>query len=931
MIEKEKAGSAAGREPAQECFPAVNYTMAKPDLGAARAFLKRLDPGAERFTFQTFADRGDAPAQVRHSSLDFLAASLGRTNQGGAGVFVTVNETDLSGRKAENIKRVRAVFADLDGSPLAAVYQCKLEPSMVVETSPGRFHAYWLVEGLPLNQFEGVQRAIAARFDADKSCIDLPRVLRLPGFIHQKAEPFQVRIIHDSAAPPYSAGAISKEFPPIESNGTSRHTRQAEIESNDPVLKALNEQGLVIAKRSDAGYNIRCPFEFQHTTKSTESSTVYFPQYTGGYKSARIVCQHAHCAGRSFEDYEWKLGLIPPPDSDFFSDLEKTGVTGVTGVTLLKNNGKSGYTSENSGVTGVTEPKIPAESERPCYRVFDEAIEIGKQKFRAGVWYFWAHVGKGEDATVTLQHKWVCSPLYMEAVTRDGQDNNFGRLLKFKNTLLKWREWPLPMEMLKGSGEDLRGELLSMGVHIDPKSKNELNNYLQSRTPQRRILAALQVGWSGDKFVLPDCVFGPGKDGVIFQSGERNRDEHAVCGTLDGWRSGVAGMAAGNPLLMLGLSAAFAGPLLAKCHAEGGGFHFVGDSSTGKTTIIDAACSVWGGKNYKRSWRATANGIEGAAVLFSDCLLALDEISECDPREIGKIVYSLGNGYGKQRASRSGAAREVARWLCFVLSSGERSIETAMLEGGQRSKAGQEIRLLTVSASGTFGAWDDLKGFPNGAALSDAIKAASAKDYGHAGREFLERLTHDKRDFSEFFEKIKTYLCAGGDLGGQDKRAAARFAVVALAGELASEYGITGWDEGGAIEAAQVGFKSWRDTRQSGNNELHKMIECLSDYIDRYGDGRFTALDYDDEKMRLLDRSGYWETDNATGARQFLFNSAGLKQALAGFDYKRALKALSACGVLPEPDEKGRVSRVKKAGLRSVRLYPVSIEPKAGI
>ena len=86
--------------------------------------------------------------------------------------------------------------------------------------------------------------------------------------------------------------------------------------------------------------------------------------------------------------------------------------------------------------------------------------------------------------------------------------------------------------------------------------------------------------------------------------------------------------------------------------------------------------------------------MEGAAALFNDCLLALDEISECDPREVGAIVYSLGNGRGKQRAGRSGNARGVTRWRCFILSSGERSIATTMLEGGHRAKAGQAVRLI---------------------------------------------------------------------------------------------------------------------------------------------------------------------------------------------------------------------------------------------
>ena len=345
-------------------------------------------------------------------------------------------------------------------------------------------------------------------------------------------------------------------------------------------------------------------------------------------------------------------------------------------------------------------PTIPADSERPAFRVFDAWLEHGGSKFMPGVWHF------GTDKDGNPIQTWVCSPLHVRAVTFDGQDNNFGRLLRFKNTLGRWREWAMPMELLRGGGDDLRGELLAMGVEIDPtvRARNLLATYLQSRPPRRRMRCALQVGWCGDSFVLPDPVIGPHASDVIFQNGERGHDEHTTCGTLSGWQTEIAARAAGNKLLVLALSAAFVGPMLALTHSEGGGLHLVGDSSTGKTTVIEAACSVWGGPNYRRSWRATANGMEGAAALFNDSLLALDEISECDPREVGVIVYSLGNGRGKQRASRTGQARTISRWRCSILSSGERTIATTMQEGGHRVKAGQTVRLLDIPAVRAFGA-----------------------------------------------------------------------------------------------------------------------------------------------------------------------------------------------------------------------------------
>ncbi|MDD5037148.1 MAG: DUF927 domain-containing protein [Methylococcaceae bacterium] len=577
-----------------------------------------------------------------------------------------------------------------------------------------------------------------------------------------------------------------------------------------------------------------------------------------------------------------------------------------------------------SKVSDTAENPIPEVTERPEFRVFDDWLEHGGAKFRPGVWFFGAD--KDGDTTQT----WVCSPLHVDAVTYDGQDNHFGRLLRFKNTLGRWREWAMPMELLRGAGDDLRGELLAMGVEIDPTSKarNLLATYLQARPPKRRMRCALQVGWCDDSFVLPDKVIGPKASSVIFQSGERGHDEHTTGGTLAGWQAEIAARAVGNPLLGLALSASFAGPMLALCNAEGGGIHFVGDSSTGKTTAIEAACATWGGPNFRRSWRATANGMEGAAALFNDCLLALDEISECDPREVGAIVYSLGNGRGKQRAGRTGNARAVTRWRCFVLSSGERTIGTTMAEGGQRAKAGQSVRLLDIPSARAFGAWDSLHGCSSGTSFSDAIKRAAATHYGHAGRAFLEKLTRDGRDFCTLLERIKgltEFFAEGGE--GQEKRAAGRLALLALAGEVATEYGLTGWPEGEAIKASAEGFRLWRSLRGKGNDERRQILERVSGFIERHGDGRFSDADATSE-TQTRERAGWWR--DACDGREYLFTAEGMREALKGFDFGRALDALQEAGALPAPGTDGKRAKFNRIGGRGMRLYPVHADKLGG-
>lgn len=389
--------------------------------------------------------------------------------------------------------------------------------------------------------------------------------------------------------------------------------------------------------------------------------------------------------------------------------------------------------------------RIPSEKDRPRFVVFDDWHDKREVRLRPGVWHFGIKPGKG-DAPPALTQRWVCSPLHLDAVTTDSNHGNYGRLLRIKSTMGRWTTWAMPMAMLRGDCSDLRGELLAMGVEIDPFNRVMLGVYLQDRAPQRRVQCALQTGWASTDykaFVLPDSSIGPQAAGVIYQIEGRAAEEYTTAGTLAGWQEGTAALAVGNPLLVLALCAAFAGPVLARCGAESGGIHLIGDSSTGKTTAIEAACSVWGGPNFKRSWRTTANGLEGAASLFNDSLLALDEISECDPRAVGETIYMLGNGRGKQRAGRTGAARAVARWRSSVLSTGERSIATTMTEGGHRIKAGQTVRLLDVPAQRTYGAWDTLHQHASGTAFSDALKREAATHYGHAGRAFLEKLTRD--------------------------------------------------------------------------------------------------------------------------------------------------------------------------------------------
>ena len=181
-----------------------NFTVERDET---EKFLQALDPKATEFTFQTFDEKGKNKKLVRvlNGTLDQHYDELVALNKQGAGIYVTINETDLKGRKAENVVRIRAVFVDLDGAPLEPAKQP--QPHIIVESSPNRWHVYYLVTGMAVDAhvYRAAQRKLINRLGSDPKITDLPRVLRLPGFLHQKDKPFRVRVVEVRNGKPYSA------------------------------------------------------------------------------------------------------------------------------------------------------------------------------------------------------------------------------------------------------------------------------------------------------------------------------------------------------------------------------------------------------------------------------------------------------------------------------------------------------------------------------------------------------------------------------------------------------------------------------------------------------------------------------------------------------------------------------------------------------
>lgn len=261
---------------------------------------------------------------------------------------------------------------------------------------------------------------------------------------------------------------------------------------------------------------------------------------------------------------------------------------------------------------------------------------------------------------------------------------------------------------------------------------------------------------------------------------------------------------------------------------ENGGFHLRGASSTDKTTSLYVAASLFGGKDYIQRWRATANGLEATAKMYNDLLLPLDEMGEIHAKDAGEVAYMLGNGTGKARANQMGGARDKAKFRCLFLSTGEISLAQHMLEDGKSAKAGQKTRIADIPADiSSFGVFESLHGYSDGANFANAIMEAVRKCHGTAGPEYINRVSED-------FEIVRNAVDATIDgfveeyvpkkASGQVKRVGRRFGLVAAGGELATHFGITKWEKGSANKAVGKCFQDWLDHRGDDQDLEEKKI-----------------------------------------------------------------------------------------------------------
>lgn len=679
-----------------------------------------------------------------------------------------------------------------------------------------------------------------------------------------------------------------------------------EVRDADPVFRALEKHDLIKRHLGGGKYAIECPYDMLHSSDTAESSTVYYLPNTGGYREGGFCCMHDNCRDHTQDNYRRAIG-IKDEDLNRFRSRQRASTT---------------------------------------YKCRDGRYEVTED----GV-YFLASTDDDEAP----KRIWLSAPIELLARTRDHRSGDWGKLLRWRDADGVEHIWAMPMKILQGDPSELRREFAQQGLQMatGSKARGLFIAFLDSCETDRRARCVGRPGWHDNVFVTPDEMIGDDDELVVYQGTTVAGSSFSSSGSVEQWRNAVARLAAGNTRLQFAISVALAAPLADIASEDGGGFHFIGKTSCGKTTVLRAAASVWGDPaKYPREWRATANGLEGVAVQHNDGLLILDELNQIDPREAGEASYLLANGQGKSRAGRTGAARPVAQWRVLFLSAGEQSLSTIMSSVGKKVTAGQEVRLVEIDADAgaDMGIFETLHELDEPGEMALRIKEVALQYHGAVGRAWLELIVANRKDLEASLpDRIRK--CVDGMLPngatGQAARVARRMALVAVAGELASEYGLTPWTVGAATDAASTCFRNWYQTfGGSQSREDKALLDQVRAFFEAHGESRFVALDKSvfenldsmsvstaddgtprlvrDDHVRVHNRAGYRVT-NGDGLEEYWVLPLAFRNELCkGFSQRYAAKVLVEKGWLTRGSDGKNSLQRRLPGLGPTRVYVIN-------
>lgn len=322
---------------------------------------------------------------------------------------------------------------------------------------------------------------------------------------------------------------------------------------------------------------------------------------------------------------------------------------------------------------------------------------------------------------------------------------------------------------------------------------------------------------------IPDEGFSPFVDGLIFDGDANFKAMFQTVrsrGSETKWLETAAEVREMSATVKIILAASFASVLLEPLNCLPFFVHLWGvDSGTGKTVALMVAASVWGDPAvgaYVKTFDGTVVGMEKTAAFLNNLPFCLDELQLAKDSK-GRTtfdVYKLAQGVGRTRGNRSGGVDLTPTWRNCILTTGESPLT------GTASGAGAVNRVIDIECKSAQAVIKD------GMRISGAVK----RNYGFAGRKFVERL-YQPGVIDQVSERYRELFRILSDRDTTEKQAMAAAAII-LADELACQWIFSGQQpltieqvseflaSKAAVSAGDRGYKYLCDWVTQNSNKL---------------------------------------------------------------------------------------------------------------
>ena len=395
-----------------------------------------------------------------------------------------------------------------------------------------------------------------------------------------------------------------------------------------------------------------------------------------------------------------------------------------------------------------------------------------------------------------------------------------------------------------GTYREFVGVIADQGIVLQTKKQTEyfqlmLRSYMNELRKVRTVTNHYAtMGWKEDNtlFVLGDDLYRRKGDGTIEKDTIRlathvsraGSDMYKTRGSYDTWKAGTSILRKAKLYPhQFSIGIGLASTLMQFTGLKGATVSFYGPSGSGKSLAQLMQQSLWGDpeKLHFQS-KFTANALFNRFGLYGNLPMTVDEATQMTDKDVGDYLYWVSQGRDKARLSRSAEEKAPKEWALFSTLSTNKPVSSKLISSGDETDA-QLARLLELRV-------DPSPLFAEGTDAGRKLHRLFTENYGHAGREFLERLMQIGEQgirallAAAFADFEKTY---GKKFSGVERYWEVAVVATELALRLAYEWGIIDYQPANAIQWVLSQIDTMREVVADNHRDN---FDLLAEYVNEH-------------------------------------------------------------------------------------------------